>query len=84
MASCFTVGKLGAVGGVILRRPVAYFLLDRLLPIPGIRVVAQQLRSAFAVFLFQLLKEICHRLRVISRAIHNDCAGCIGLGFIAA
>src|SRR5579864_2799374 len=45
------LGKLAAVGGVVFRRPVPHFLLDRLLPISGIRVVAQQLRSAFAVIL---------------------------------
>src|SRR5260221_13527863 len=69
------LGKLGAVGDVVFRRPVPYFLLDRLLAVAGIRMVAEQLRSTFAVFLFQLLKKVGHRLRVISRAIHNDGAG---------
>src|SRR6476646_431246 len=59
----FHAGELAAVGGVVFRGPVAHFLLDRLLPISGIRVVAQQLWSAFAVFLFQLLEGIGHRLR---------------------
>src|SRR5947209_1959834 len=43
------LGKLAAVGGVVLRRPVPHFLLYRRLSIAGIRVIAQQLWSAFAV-----------------------------------
>src|SRR6476661_10057585 len=77
-------GELAAVGGVIFRRPVPHFLLYCLLPIAGIWMVAQQLRSAFAVFLFQLQEEIGHRLGVVYCAIHDDRAGGIGLGFIRA
>src|ERR1051326_5511774 len=77
-------GELIAVGDVVFLRPVADLLLDRRLAVSRIGVVAQDLQSAFAVFLFQFLEEVGHRPGVISCAIHNDRAGGIGLRFVSA
>src|SRR5262249_49174426 len=72
------------IRSIVLCRPVCDFLLNRVVPIPGMRMRAEKYRGFRSTLRCHRLKKISHALWVVTGLVEDDCADCIGLRFVIA